>query len=406
MPLPAATTLRVDDAGRIAYLDILRGFALLGMIVVHFHDHSTEPGGIDDSIRTFIWRFVESKAHGTFALLFGAGFAIQLRRAEARGAPFASVYLRRLAALAAFGFAAHAFFGFNVLLGYAVWGVPLLLIRRWSTRTLLIVAVLSAMSVSLFHLSYQRYLTSTGGPDAVATVYGARQAEAVSVNDGLEAAEAQESYGVLFAARLRHMAWFHAQPFFFMPGGTLALFIAGLLLIRHRVFEDPAAHRRLLYGFAAFGLVSWAVDIWLLDLIGVQTTLGLLRDQWLTFTYVSVALLIMALRPAVVPHLRVFANAGRMALTNYLIQIAAVDLLFSGYAVGLGKIRPLYGIVVAVPLFALEAAFSTLWLQRFRFGPAEWLWRSLTYGERQPMRRTPTAVPPATISTSSPDRSA
>jgi len=66
-----------------------------------------------------------------------------------------------------------------------------------------------------------------------------------------------------------------------------------------------------------------------------------------------------------------------------LIQIAAV----ARYASGLGKIRPLYGIVVAVSLFALQAAFSTLWLQRFRFGPAEWLWRSLTYGERQPMRR-------------------
>ena len=92
----------------------------------------------------------------------------------------------------------------------------------------------------------------------------------------------------------------------------------------------------------------------------------------------------MASRPAVVPHLRVFASAGRMALTNYLIQIAAVDLLFSGYALGLGKIRPLYGIVVAVALFALEAVFSTLWLQRFRLGPAEWLWRSLTYGQRQP----------------------
>ena len=87
-----------------------------------------------------------------------------------------------------------------------------------------------------------------------------------------------------------------------------------------------------------------------------------------------------------------------MALTNYLLQIATVDLLFSGYALGLGQIRPLYGIALAIPLFALEAVFSTLWLQRFRFGPAEWLWRSLTYGERQAMRRR------TTLSTSSPDR--
>src|SRR4029453_384275 len=120
-PLGAQT----DPAERIQSLDILRGFALAGMIVVHFHDRTTEPGGIDDVIRTLIWRLVESKSHGTFALLFGAGFAIRLRRAEARGQPFTAFYLRRLGWLAVLGFAAPAFFGFNVLLGYAVWGVPL-----------------------------------------------------------------------------------------------------------------------------------------------------------------------------------------------------------------------------------------------------------------------------------------
>jgi uncharacterized membrane protein YeiB len=98
-----------DTADRIPSLDILRGLALLGMFVVHFHARSTEPGGIDELVRTLVWRLVESKSHGTFALLFGAGFAIQLRRAEARGAPFAQVYLRRLGVLAFFGFAAHAF---------------------------------------------------------------------------------------------------------------------------------------------------------------------------------------------------------------------------------------------------------------------------------------------------------
>ena len=87
------------------------------MFIVHFHMQSTEPGGFDDVVRTLIWRLVETKSHGTFALLFGAGFAIQLRRAEAQGRPFASIYLRRLAVLALFGFAAHAFFGYNVLLG-------------------------------------------------------------------------------------------------------------------------------------------------------------------------------------------------------------------------------------------------------------------------------------------------
>jgi uncharacterized protein len=76
-----------------------------------------------------------------------------------------------------------------------------------------------------------------------------------------------------------------------------------------------------------------------------------------------------------------------MALTNYLIQIAALDLLFSGYALGLWAIRPLLGFASALTCFAMEVAFSTVWLRHFRFGPAEWLWRSITYGSWQPLHR-------------------
>jgi len=105
------------------------------------------------------------------------------------------------------------------------------------------------------------------------------------------------------------------------------------------------------------------------------------------FAYVSGALLLMATRPGLVRSLRPIANAGQMALTNYLIQIAALDLLFSGYALGLDTIRPVLGLGSALACFAVEVAFSTEWLRHFRFGPAEWLWRSLTYGRWQPLGR-------------------
>lgn len=384
MPMPNASLQRIEC------LDILRGFALLGMFIVHFHIYSTEPGGFDDTVRTLIWRLVETKSHGTFALLFGAGFAIQLRRAETRGQPFVGIYLRRLAVLALFGFAAHAFFGYNVLLGYAVWAVPLLVIRRWSTRALLATAVVSAASVVLYSMT-ATWLQCQMQPDCVAAAAEARRAEAIAVNDALDAAEVQASYLVLLGARLRHMAWFYAQPFFVMPGATLSLFIAGVLFVRHRVFEDPRAHHRLLGAMAAFGVVSWVLDNWVLS-----TSLGLVRDQWLTFTYVAVALLLLAHYPALTVRLGPVAAAGRMALTNYLLQIAALDLLFAGYALGLGKIRPVFGLAAALACFAAEAAFSTIWLKYFYFGPAEWLWRSLTYGQRQAMRRWSTvdSIPP------------
>jgi uncharacterized protein len=386
--------LPTDPSQRVHSLDILRGIALAGMFVVHFHQRSTDPGGIDDVIRILVWRLVETKSHGIFALLFGAGFAIQLRRAEARGQPFAALYLRRLVVLALFGFAAHAFFGFNVLLGYAVWAVPLLVIRSWSTRALLLTAVLSAASVSLYGLAAREYGLLRHGPDAVTAAAQARQDEARAVNDALQAAEAQGSYTVLVGARLTHMAWFYTQPFFIMPGVTLTLFVMGLLMVRHRVFDDVRAHQRMIGAMMAFGSLSWLADNWLLSEVNL---FGLLRDQWLTLTYVGLTLLLLAHKPHLVMRLRAVGNAGQMALTNYLLQIACLDLLFSGYALNLGEVRPVVGLPAALTCFAVEAVCSTVWLRLFRFGPAEWLWRSLTYGRLQPMRRAtlPSMAAPA-----------
>jgi uncharacterized protein len=209
-----------------------------------------------------------------------------------------------------------------------------------------------------------------------------------------DAAEGQGSYLVLLGARLREMAWFYRQPFFVMPGATLTLFIAGFLLMRHRVFEEIRDHRRLLVAMVAFGIASWASDIWLLP-----TSFGLFRDQWLTFSYVALALLILARAPGLAASLRPVAAAGRMALSNYLLQIAVLDLLFSGYALGLGKVRPLVGLASAITFFAVEAALSTVWIQHFRLGPAEWLWRWGTYGQRPPMRRAPAAIVQEPVST-------
>lgn len=382
-PLLASPTGSVE---RIASLDLLRGIALLGMLVVHFHVHTAETAGLNDLVRTLVWRLVETKSHGTFALLFGAGFAIQLRRARARGGPFAGLYVRRLFILALFGFAAHALFGYNVLLGYAIWGIPLLLMRNWSTRALLLTACLSALSMSSYRAAADWYVRTTAGPAAATAVLEARRAEAVAVNEALHAAEAQESYRTLLAARLRQMAWFHAQPFFFLPNATLTLFIAGFLMIRHRLFEVPHAHKRLLGLVAVAGVLSWAADNWLLPGAGISSA-GLLRDQWLTFAYVNGALLLLN-RPAVLRALHPVADAGRMALTNYLLQIVALDLLFSGYGLGLGSILPVTGLTAALACFAVQTALSSFWLARWRFGPAEWLWRSLTYKRLQPMRRT------------------
>ncbi len=250
-------------AGRIASLDILRGLALLGMLVVPFSRALDRPGRHRRCGADAVWRLVESKSHGTFALLFGTGFAILLRHAEARGRPFAAFYLRRLAVLALFGFAAHALFGFNVLLGYAVWGVPLLLMRpvvhAGADRD---GGALRNHAGDVHFVSEQR-LMRAGGPAAVEAEYAgpARRGRRRQRRDRRRGAAGE--LRVLLAARLAQMRWFHRQPFFFLPGATLTLCIVGLLLVRHGVFEDPLAHWRVLAFMVVFGLVSWLVSNWL-----------------------------------------------------------------------------------------------------------------------------------------------
>ena len=151
VPLPPPTVLSspqlspVDSDHRLHTLDILRGLALFGMILVHFHQKMRiEVTGLEDLIGWCVWILVEQKAWGIFAFLFGVGFAVLLRRLEARNAPVVAIYLRRLAGLAVFGVIAQVGFGFSILLAYAAWGVVLLFIRRWSTPALLATAVVAA----------------------------------------------------------------------------------------------------------------------------------------------------------------------------------------------------------------------------------------------------------------------
>jgi uncharacterized protein len=389
---------QVRSEERVRSLDILRGFALLGMILVHVHQHLEQPAtSLEDLISWAIWVGAEQKSWATFAFLFGVGFAVQLRRRETKAAPVTSFYLRRLLGLALFGIFAHALFGFRILLEYAFWGVPLLFIRRWSTRSLLLAALVSVSALSLVEIAggTREWLTlGSQGADAVAE---ARNATPNPARAALQAAERQPSYPVLLSARLGAMRADYLRWSFLIPGANLALFILGFLALRRGMFDSPKKHARLIVAFMAVGLLSWAVW-WLLfrdlsiDLVPQRIAnqlgngLGIVSDQWLAFTYIGGLVLLLAYRPTWEGRLAAFGLAGRMALTNYFIQIALLDVLSSGYGLDL-RVRPAMVPLVAALIFGAEVAASRLWLARFRLGPAEWLWRSFTYGKPQPLLR-------------------
>jgi uncharacterized protein len=386
-PLPAP----VDAAERLHGLDILRGLALFGMILVHFHQKMRlEASGVEALIGWGVWVFVEQKAWGTFAFLFGVGFAILLRRLEARGAPILSIYLRRLTALAFFGIVAEVGFGFHILFEYACWGLALLFIRRWSSRALLAAAAVFACARPVVAELTAVHAWLTSASPAVSPT--------VSLAQAVTAAAQQGAYLVLLSTRWA--LFINSFPHSWrdvLPDVNLALFTVGLLAVRHRVLDDPARQIRLIAGWMTFGAVSWAIS-WLalrrlppLPIAGadwpLESGLGLIQDQWLCFTYIGAIVLLLTYWPIWATRLAAFGFAGRLALTNYMVQVAVLDALSSGYGAGL-TLRPYMYAAAAVLLFGMEAIGSRAWLTRFRVGPLEWIWRMVTYGRIQPVRRS------------------
>ena len=361
------------------------------MILVHVHQRmGRDAGGVEDLIAWGVWVLLEQKSWGTFALLFGAGFAILLRRLDAQGRTVWPIWLRRMAALALFGVIAEVGFGFGILFEYACWGVVLLPMRRWSTPMLLVAAAVFASA------------RPVAAEMTALHVWGLSNDAVAPVNTGaMTAAVAQGHYSALLSTRWA--LFVHTFPTGWrdlLPTVNLALFTLGLLSVRHHVFDEPGRHVRLISGWMIFGAASWATS-WLvlrnLPTTGVPSAdwpiaygFGLIQDQWLCFTYVGAVVLLIHARPAVTRRLAWFRDAGRMALTNSMFQAIAIDALASGYGAAL-TVRPFLYVVVTAMLFSVEALASRAWLARFRLGPLEWLWRVVTYARMAPLRRAAAA---------------
>lgn len=225
-----------------------------------------------------------------------------------------------------------------------------------------------------------------------------------AVNREYLTASRAPDYRTVVTARIRHMADFYSQPFSYLPMGPLTLFLIGLLGLRLGLFDEPQRHRRLIVGCMIFGVMSWAAAEWLfpMSITRAPTTplpirviinqaranaFNLLRGNWLAFTYIGSILLLVAHNPAWLRRLSAFGIAGRMALTNYMLQVMILDFTFSNYAFG-ASIGAGYAPLAALGLFGVEVMFSRWWLARFRYGPMEWLWRSITYARWQPLGDT------------------
>ena len=404
----------VAPGERIEIVDILRGFALFGILLVNmaffstsiFHavvDFSLWTSPWDRAAEFFIRAFGEGKFYLLFSFLFGLGFALQLHKAEGRGAEAGPTYRRRLLLLLPIG-AAHAFliWGGDILMMYALLGFLLPLFRKRQPKTLLIwAAVVILIPVILTGLFVAFIELGRMDPDTRVAIEKSFAEQGDRMEARLEESTriySGGSYTEITRQRVYEVGFFYKWSIFFAPY-VMGMFLVGLYVGRRGILAELSLHlpriRRMLPWALVVGLLGNAAFTALGEIsnpshpspTGLAAQIGyLFGGPALSFFYAGTLILWWGngrgrrlLKP--------LAAVGRTALTNYLAQSLVCTLIFYSYGLGyFGEAGPAAGLLLTIGIYALQIPFSNWWLGRFRFGPAEWVWRSLTYGRAQPMR--------------------
>jgi uncharacterized protein len=378
---------------RIEPIDILRGIALFGVLAINLLGEfrvsifqqfvSTPPQAhtLDRWIETYLPVFIELKAFALFSLLFGIGLAIQAERISDRGGPTGFLLVRRLAALLVLG-TIHLTLIWNgdILTEYAVAGfiaLPFLFLpRRW----LGIAALLFSLRYVLPYLPYpisfpnQAWLQAHIATAAIVYKHG----------NFLQILRFEQG-------ELRPLLPLHV----FIMARTVALFLFGAFCWSTGLLKNLSANRRILFAAGVLGLAIGGTLTVLTsslarpELFGsAESGLSAVGELALTLGYAGTILYVTTTRWGM-GALSWAAPLGRMAFTNYIVQSVVFSFLFFGWGLGWYGMRSTPALLIGICVYVLQAIASDLWLKKFRFGPVEWLWRSMMYGTAQPMRLEP-----------------
>jgi len=401
----------VSSGERVQYLDVLRGFALYGVLLANIiwtaHDVALTPSAaqqlpthaVDRLVKYFVVFFVDGKFITLFSFLFAVGFTIQMQRALQRGASGVSIYGRRAAVLMVIG-VIHLvciWFG-DILFAYGFLGLVLLSMPNWRpSKSMLIVACLLILFTRAAFVSVQDTVTHGRPPQTVA-------AHPTEETQRRTLAAFQAGYTSVVRQNVS-IYWndlFRAGIFVALLGEVFGRFLIGVYVGRrgylYQLEDWLPVLRRAMPWLLIIGVIGNGANVaseWARGVFGLPA-----NSAWLTAlrplieagvvclsaSYaVCIALLLRSARWA--PVLGPLAPVGRMALTNYLTQSVVFLFVLTGAGLGLiGRIGATVCFVLTLVLFGLQIAFSNWWFRYFRFGPAEWVWRSLTYGQMQPMR--------------------
>ncbi len=406
----------IRPSQRYTIIDILRGFAIFGILLVNMEFFSNsfyamvaslhEINSTLDQFGRWLIAFIgEGKFYSTFAFLFGLGMALQLARAQEKKQRIMPFYLRRLFVLLLIGLVhAYLFWVGDILILYSVLGTVLLIFfRNRKPKTLLVWTIIFlivpiAINAGLFGLTALSSTTPEGA-EMMAEVF-AEQARTMAAADAqADLVYASGSFAEITRQRAEEMQYvFTTWPF--MGFNVLAMFVLGLYAGKQKLYENSPENVGLWRKVWIWGLIIGLIG----NLIYVTFGEGISRMRpsiplltsiiGQTFGAPALALFFMTSlallyqRSEWQSRLNPLSYVGRMALTNYLLQTLIGTILFYGYGFGLyGKIGVFGGILLTLVIYALQIPLSKWWLNRFRFGPMEWVWRSATYMKLQSMKK-------------------
>ncbi len=412
----AATTAPPD--GRIETLDIVRGVAVMGILamnVVGFALPSSAymnpvVAGIEGSADWIAWAFgflfVDGKMRGLFGLLFGASMLLVIERAEAAGGSGAATHFRRMAWLLVFGLVHfYLIWQGDILTLYAGIGMLAFLFWRKGPAALLGWAVaLLVLQLAVSGLAAFGFFAVAGAlagphPDPQAAALWTEMTSGFGLAPGEVARELtlyRGSYADILGYRTGELASWPFLALFVYGAETLGYFLLGMWALKTGLLAGSWPARRYLHlaaaGFAVslpiYALLAywqWASGFRVEVIYAATFTLPILPRTLMVLAIAALVIICTRGNGALTARI---AAAGRAAFTNYLGTSLVLTTLFYGYGFGLfGQLSraQLWGVVVAC--WAMMLLWSKPWLDRFAYGPLEWLWRSLSRGRLQPMRR-------------------
>jgi uncharacterized protein len=412
MPTRAAP---VSPTERIVTLDVIRGFALLGIFIMNMPYFNTSffagvdgthlwPAWWDRTAETARDVLFSGKFNSMFSMLFAIGFTIQMERLERSDTAHPSaIYLRRIFWLFVFGVIhATVFWTGDVLHIYALFGLLLLALRRVPDKVLwvLFAACLAYPAVR------GAYRLATTTPDEVQQFIAISQQWERSNNAaygegsfGAAAREHARELAFLYTDRLRFFVSFYVQ--------ILSTMLLGLMLGRRQFFQNSGAHlplvRRVQWWTLALGVMTGAVFGYYRATVkdwATPTVFGVFANVAYSMCRVSIMAFYVATIVRAVHNARwrqrlaPMAAVGRMPLTNYLLQTLIATFIFYGWGFGLwGKVGPAMDLLLAISIFfLLQVPLSRLWFSRFDMGPMEYVWRRLSYGRATLKRAVPSSA--------------